>query len=100
MLEERQNIINIYDHHKNEVNNFFNKVYIVNIKINVSIFWAIAMSVLLDGCTNWILTKCLENARREQHENAIGCFEQILKVVSNKTATGRPLNSNLTDLST
>ena len=47
-------------------------------------------------CTTWTLTKCLKKARWKLHKDSACCFQQILEVEPNKTATIWPFNSHLT----
>ena len=55
-------------------------------KIKLGFFQAVALSVLLYGCTTWTLAKCLEKKLCRLHEDAVCCFEQILKAALYKTA--------------
>ena len=50
---------------------------------------AAVVSILLYGCTTWILTK------RKLHKNATSYIEQILEATSNKTAAVRPPTTHL-----
>ena len=60
-------------------------------------FKAVAMSVLLRGCTTETFTKPLEKkARWGLYKDAADCFEQILEVAFYKTAAVWLLTSHLT----
>ena len=67
-------------------------------KIKQDFFQAVAVSILLYGCTTWTLTKCMEKKTKwELHKNATCCFEQILVAKWHKTAAVWPHTSHLTD---
>ena len=63
-------------------------------KIKWEYFKAVAMSVLLYGCTTWTLTKHQE---KKPGGNYTGCSEQILEVAPNKIAAVWPLTFHLTN---
>ena len=47
------------------------------------------MSILLYGCTTWILAKCIEKKKKtrwELHKNSMCYFEQIMEAAPHKTA--------------
>ena len=47
----------------------------------------VVVSILLYGCTTWMLTKCIEKKTwRQLHKNAASCNEQILEATSRKAA--------------
>ena len=56
-------------------------------EIKQELFQAVAVSVLLYGCTTW----------RELHEDTVCYFEQILEAAPNKTVAVWPLTSHLTN---
>ena len=59
-------------------------------KIKRSFFQAAVTSILLYGCTTWILTKTVGEARRQLHKNAASNLEQVLAATPHKTPTVRP----------
>ena len=60
-----------------------------------SFFQSAVVSILLNGCTTWTLTKRLEReTRRQLHKNVESNIEQVLVTTPHKTPTIRPLASH------
>ena len=54
-------------------------------KIKHNFFQTAVVSILLYGCTRWMLTKCMKKkAKQELHKNATRYIEQILETTSLK----------------
>ena len=59
-------------------------------KIKRTFFQTPIVSILIYGCTTWMLTKRMEKkAWRQVHENAASCIEQVLEAAPHKTAAVR-----------
>ena len=67
-------------------------------KIRLEVFRVVTVSALLNGYTNWLLTKCLE---KKLHESNTRMLRAVLnnswKAASHKRASVRPLTTYLTD---
>ena len=63
----------------------------MEIKPDRSFFQAAVVSILLYGCTAWMLKKTAgEEARRQLHKNVASNIEQVLEATRHKTPTIRP----------
>ena len=72
---------------ENEVDIRLAKAWNVN-KIKLDFFQAVFVSILLYGCTPWMLTKHID-------KNATSYFEQIQEATSHEPTAVRPLTSHL-----
>ena len=61
-------------------------------KMKRSFFQAAVVSILLYGCTTWMLIKRME--KKQLHKNAASNFEQVLEATSHKAPTVRPPTSH------
>ena len=61
-------------------------------RIKQDFFQAVTVSILLYGCTTWMLTKRI---KKILHKKATSYFEQILEAWSHKATAVRPLTSHL-----
>ena len=60
-------------------------------KIKLDFFQSVAVSVLLYGCTKWMLKKYRAKVRWELHKNAPSYFGQILEATCHETTAVWPL---------
>ena len=59
-------------------------------KMKRSFFQAAVVSILLNGCTTWMLTKRLEKKLDGNHKNVASNIEQVLEATPHKAPTIRP----------
>ena len=64
-------------------------------KIKCNFFQATVVSIILNGCTTWMLTEYREKDRWELHKNATSHIEQIFEATSHKAVAVRPPTSHL-----
>ena len=64
-------------------------------KMKRSFFQAAVVSILLYGCTTWMLTQRMEKKTwRQLHKDAASNFEQVLEATPHKAPAIRPPSSH------